>query len=202
MHWLAAWFLSVTLMGCSSSPPKRPDNICHIFQEKRHWYHAVKKAERRWGTPAHVLMAIMYQESSYKANARPPMRYFLGIIPIGRASSAYGYSQAKSGTWDQYRRETKRRRANRDNFADAVDFMGWFTAKTYKVNGVSKWDAYNQYLNYHEGWGGYQRGYHHKKAWLKRVAQRVDKRSKQYATQMKRCRVSLNRGWISRFIFG
>ena len=45
-------------------------------------------------------------------------------------------------------------RFDRDDFDDALDFMGWFISKTYKVNGISKWDAYAQYLNYHEGWGG------------------------------------------------
>ena len=50
--------------------------------------------------------------------------------------------------------------ASRDDFADALDFMGWYTSKSQKVNGISKWDAYNQYLNYHEGWGGFSRGSH------------------------------------------
>ena len=34
------------------------------------------------------------------------MEYFLGFIPIGRASDAYGYAQAKTMTWDDYVRET------------------------------------------------------------------------------------------------
>lgn len=28
--------------------------------------------------------------------------------------------------------------------------MGWYIQKSQRVNGVSKWDAYGQYLNYHE----------------------------------------------------
>jgi hypothetical protein len=29
--------------------------------------------------------------------------------------------------------------------------MGWYTHKAQRLNGTSKWDAYGQYLNYHEG---------------------------------------------------
>ena len=94
------------------------------------------------------------------------MQYFLWIIPTGRASSAYGYSQAKTMTWSDYIRESKNSGADRDDFDDAIDFMGWFAYKTHKINGVSKWDAYGQYLNYHEGWGGYKRGTYKKKKWL------------------------------------
>jgi len=62
----------------------------------------------------------------------------LWIIPWGRVSSAYGYSQAKTPTWDDYERETGNSWASRDSFADAIDFMGWFIDKSHRVNGVSK----------------------------------------------------------------
>ena len=32
------------------------------------------------------------------------MKYILGVIPTGRQSSAFGYSQALDGTWKEYRR--------------------------------------------------------------------------------------------------
>ncbi len=192
----------MVLASCAVSPPQKPDDLCHLFQEKRQWYRAAKAAEKRWGTPIHVLMAIMYQESSFQAKVRPPMRYFLGIIPLGRLSSAYGYSQAKSPTWRDYQRDTGRRGADRTDFDDAIDFIGWFTAKANKLNGVSRWDTYNLYLNYHEGWGGFSRGTYHQKKWLKKVAKQVEKRANLYANQLKQCRVELNRGWLSRLIFG
>jgi hypothetical protein len=37
-----------------------------------------------------VQMAIMKQESAFVADARPPRDWFLGFIPLGRPSSAYG----------------------------------------------------------------------------------------------------------------
>ncbi|MCL5050890.1 hypothetical protein [Aliidiomarina maris] len=190
------------LSGCSTSPPKDPENICNIFEERRDWWRASKDMRDEWGVPVHVPMAMMYQESSFRARALPPRRYVLGFIPWGRVSDAYGYAQAKTMTWDDYIRETGNRRARRDNFADAIDFMGWFITKSQQINGVSKWDAYAQYLNYHEGWGGYQRRTYLQKQWLVDVSRRVDQRSNVYAQQLRSCEERLNRGWFRRLFFG
>jgi len=184
--------LLVLVAGCSTSTtrPSRPENLCAIFEEKPDWYEVAQEANGKWGTPLHVTMAMMYQESSFRHDARPPMDYFL-FIPLGRRSSAYGYAQAKDETWDDYKRETGHNWADRDDFADAIDFMGWYTWKAQKVNGVSKWDAYNQYLNYHEGWGGYRQGTQNGKPWLLQVARKVEDRAKRYAGQYRTCRDDL-----------
>ncbi|MCL2917681.1 hypothetical protein [Shewanella litorisediminis] len=190
------------LGGCASAPPKDPDNICAIFREHRDWYEAALDTQEKWGVPVHVPLAMMYQESSFKHDAAPPMEYFLGFIPIGRASDAYGYAQAKTMTWDDYVRETGNSWSSRSDFDDAMDFMGWFITKTHKINGVSKWDARAQYLNYHEGWGGYRRGTHKSKKWLIKVAARVDERSRRYAVQYKGCKEELDSSWLYRLFFG
>lgn len=185
------------LTGCSSAPPDQPDNICSIFEEKKDWYGAALDMHERWGTPVHVPMAIIYQESGFRDDARPPMRWFLGLIPYGRASSAYGYSQAKTTTWGDYERETGNSWSSRDDFADAMDFIGWYTHKTQRINGVSKWDARGQYLAYHEGWGGYRNRSYQQKAWLMQVADKVDRRSRRYAAQYQQCKDDLSRdGWF------
>jgi hypothetical protein len=188
------------LTSCATPPPRNPDNVCDIFTENRDWYNASKNMNEKWGTPIHVPIAMMYQESSFKHNAAPPMQYFW-FIPIGRASDAYGYAQAKTMTWDDYQRETGNGWADRDDFDDAIDFMGWFTYKTQRINGVSKWDAYGQYLNYHEGWGGYKHASYRKKPWLMRVAKKVDHRAKQYARQLKTCQDNLDSSWLWRLFF-
>ena len=193
---------SLVLSGCTTAPPKDPENICNIFEERRDWWRASKAMNDEWGVPIHVPMAMMYQESSFRARALPPRRYVLGFIPWGRVSDAYGYAQAKTMTWEDYVRETGNRRARRDNFGDAIDFMGWFITKSHQVNGVSKWDAYAQYLNYHEGWGGYQRRTYLQKQWLVNVSRRVDQRSNTYAQQLRGCEARLNRGWFRRLLFG
>lgn len=193
--------LLLTLVGCATAPPKQPEDICKIFKEKRDWYFDAKDAQDKWGSPKHVLMSMMYQESSFRHDAAPPMEYFLWIIPTGRASSAYGYSQAKTPTWTDYIRETGNSGADRDDFADAIDFMAWFVYKTHKINGVSKWDAYAQYLNYHEGWGGYKRGTYRNKKWLMSVANKVKYRASRYGAQLKRCEDDLDKGWLERLFF-
>ncbi|WP_299007345.1 hypothetical protein [uncultured Shewanella sp.] len=194
--------ISSLLTACASSPPKDAENICAIFKENRSWYDAAKNTREKWGVPVHVPIAIMYQESSFKHNAAPPMEYFLGFIPIGRVSSAYGYAQAKTMTWDDYVRETGNSWSSRSNFDDAMDFMGWFIYKTQKINGVSKWDAKKQYLNYHEGWGGYKRQTYRSKAWLMKVSSKVDARAKRYAKQYRGCKEDLDASWLWRLFFG
>jgi len=149
--------LITAMSGCATIPPSNPDNICSIFKENRDWYNAAIDAKNKWGVPVQVPMAIMYQESSFQYDAEPPMRYFLWVIPIGRASDAYGYSQAKTVAWREYKRETGNRSADRDNLEDAMDFMGWYINKTQRINKVSKWNAYGQDLSYHEGRGGYRK---------------------------------------------
>ncbi|BDM65382.1 hypothetical protein NFHSH190041_28340 [Shewanella sp. NFH-SH190041] len=205
MVWLFRILTALVLMqlaGCAASPPRDPDNICAIFTEHRSWYDAAKDTREKWGVPVHVPLAMMYQESSFRHDAAPPMEYFLGFIPIGRVSSAYGYAQAKTMTWDDYVRETDNSWASRSNFSDAMDFMGWFIYKTHQINGVSKWDARDQYLNYHEGWGGYRRGTYKAKPWLIKVAAKVDQRARRYATQYRGCKKELDRSWLSRLFFG
>lgn len=134
-----------------------------------------------------------------KPRQNHPCAFFLGIIPTGRPSDAYGYSQALSSTWAEYQRDVGSRFKNRDSFASAFDFIQWYMDKSYKRNGVSKWDAYAQYLNYHEGHGGYSRGSHNSKQWLLGVANKVNSRAKQYSTQLSRCQAELDKaskGWF------
>ncbi|PHX37115.1 hypothetical protein AO284_39465, partial [Pseudomonas sp. NZIPFR-PS2] len=132
-------------------------------------------------------------------DALAPRKYLLWIIPWGRVSTAAGYAQAKDEVWNDYRKSTGRSGASRQDFDDAIDFVGWYMDKTYTVNGVYKYDAYGQYLNYHEGWGGYRQRTYAAKAWLPPVASKVQARSQMYAAQYARCKDDLGRGFWSRF---
>lgn len=180
--------------ACATRPPENVVNICEIFEDKGGWYKAARKSEKRWGTPIHVQMAIIRQESTFRFNARPPRRKLLGFIPWTRPSDAYGYAQALDSTWKAYQKDTGRRFAERDDFDDAIDFVGWYTANSAKA-GISKWDPYNQYLAYHEGVGGWKRGTHRRKGWLKEAARKVDYRAKEWGAQLKGCEEQLDRGW-------
>lgn len=189
------------LTACSSNEVSTQStaNVCQLFTDKPRWYRNANKSIARWGGNLHVPLAIIYQESSFKSDARPPMEYFLGIIPKGRASDAYGYSQALKGTWREYEKEIGSRSADRDNFSDAFDFILWYMDKSYKRNGVSKWDSYAHYLNYHEGQGGYARGSYQSKQWLIKVARKVEARAKRYSAQLTTCKAELDKsskGWF------
>ncbi|MCK5479791.1 MAG: hypothetical protein KAJ06_01545, partial [Gammaproteobacteria bacterium] len=84
----------LALAACSSAPPGNIGNGCEIFEDKSGWYRATTKTYEKWDVPVHVQLAIIYQESKFVDDARPPRGRFLWVIPWGRASSAYGYSQA------------------------------------------------------------------------------------------------------------
>ncbi len=182
------------LAGCATAPPQNPNNLCEIFAENPQWYAAAQAAESRWRTPVAVQMAIMRHESSYRHNARPPRRYYLGFIPGSRPSSAYGYSQAIDGTWAWYQESTGRRGASRRNFSDAVDFIAWYVDRSHAMLGISHQDAYRQYLAYHEGHGGYRRATYQQKAWLMSYAREVAATSGRYAGQLRQCEELLRGG--------
>ncbi|MCQ0969486.1 lytic transglycosylase (plasmid) [Paracoccus sp. TK19116] len=173
--------------GGNYSAPRDLENACAIVAERPAYLRAMKTTERRWGVPVHVQMATIHQESKFIGDARTPHQYALGVIPIGRQSSAYGYSQALDGTWDEYRRETGNRRAKRDNIRDATDFMGWYMNGSARSLGISKLDAGGQYLAYHEGRSGFARGSYRAKPWLMRVAGNVAQRSVMYRAQLAAC---------------
>ncbi|QHQ36875.1 lytic transglycosylase [Algicella marina] len=188
MYRFALLFL-LFLSACSGGqgPPNDVENACAIKRDRPSWFRAMERTERRHGAPVHVQLATLYQESTFRPDARTPRKWFLGFIPNGRVSSAYGYAQAIDGTWDWYRDETGRRGAKRNNFRDASDFMGWYMAKSREMNGIAMHDAYNQYLAYHDGHAGYRRGSHNSKGWLLSTAARVDARAKRYQEQLQYC---------------
>ncbi|HIE65019.1 MAG: transglycosylase SLT domain-containing protein [Nitrospira sp.] len=184
--------------GCATYRPTNVDNICAIFRGETNWYEAARDANKRWGTPIWIMMAIMHQESRFVHDAQPARRWFL-FIPLPRRSSAYGYSQALNSSWAEYIKKSGNGGADRDDFEDAIDFVGWYTHSTQRILGISKWDAYNQYLAYHEGRGGYKRGTWKKKGWLKQVAKKVKIKSASYNAQMKGCKAELDDavdGWF------
>jgi hypothetical protein len=187
---LRASILLLFLASCGGgnfSAPKNLDDACSIVRQRPTYLSAMKATERKWGIPVSVQMATLYQESKFIGNARTPHRYALGVIPMGRQSSAYGYSQALDGTWEEYQKDQRRRSARRDNIRDASDFMGWYMDESTRKLGISKSDAENQYLAYHEGRNGFAAGSYNSKGWLVSIAEQVGARAERYREQLKRC---------------
>lgn len=173
--------------GRNFAPPSDLENACAIADERPTYHRAMQKAEREWGVPVAIQMATIHQESKFVGNARTPHQYALGIIPMGRQSSAFGYAQALDGTWEDYKRATGNRNARRDDIYDATDFMGWYMTQTNARHGVPLSDARNQYLAYHEGQTGYARASYRQKPWLMNVAENVASRADLYHAQLISC---------------
>ena len=106
---------------------------------------------------------------------------------MGRQSSAFGYSQALDGTWEEYQRATRNRRAERDDIRDATDFIGWYASQSLERNNIQPTDARSLYLSYHEGQAGFRNGSYRSKPWLLEVANGVADRATMYDAQLRAC---------------
>jgi len=185
LAWLMA--LVVALSSCSSNPPRQPNQVCDIFDEKGSWYKAARKAKKRWGMPVNVGMAFVHRESSYVADAKPPRKRLLGLVPWRRLSSAYGYAQATDEAWRDYLDDTNRWFVDRDNFHDAMDFIGWYNHRSHKQLGIPKNDPYRLYLAYYTGPTGYRKGVWKNSATIQGYAQKVTVQANRYAQQLREC---------------
>lgn len=199
-------FLAFILVGCGSSPTKKisskAQNRCDIrcvFKENPKWRREAEKSAKLWGTSVPVIMAIIYKESTFKQHARPINKQKKHSKRGKKAdkssrhnghgkylSSAYGYAQALTGTWDHYRRETGRKMARRNSFADCAHFIGWYSAESYKRCGIRKNDAYHLYLAYHEGHEGFNRRMYKKNKDVMTSARTVSTQAKIFDKQLKK----------------
>ncbi|MBF0448611.1 MAG: hypothetical protein HQL67_10445 [Magnetococcales bacterium] len=192
--WIVWTLLLLMVSGCASRPHDIND-ACAIFDEKSSWYDEMRRVEKKWKLPIHVQLAIIHQESKFKHDAKAPRTRLFWFIPGPRSSTAFGYAQVLDGTWEWYKNKTGNHGADRDDFGDAVDFIGWYTDISHKTLGISRWDAEGQYLAYHEGHGGYKRKSYLKKKWLLQVAKKVKNNASRYHTQLTRCRNRFENSW-------
>ena len=187
---LPIWLIA-GLAGCASAP-ERINDICAVFDQNdgffNNWQRTAADTERKYGIPVPVLMATIRKESGFQSNARPPRDYYLGFIPGKRASSAYGYSQALDGTWAQYKAESGNFGARRSNFEDAVDFVGWYHARTVAAFGLPPDDTTNLYLAYYAGWSGFKSGAWRGNASVQKYARDAAKMAAAYKGQLQGCR--------------
>ncbi len=185
----SAILLVLILASCvrENQAPTRQDDACAILSQRPGWLRDMRKSEAVWGAPISVQMAIIWKESSFRARAKTRRTFFLGSIPTGRISTAYGFAQALDGTWGDYQDATNSRRARRSDFGDATDFVGWYMSESNRRLGLPMNDAYNQYLAYHQGQGGYRSGSYRGQTWLLNVARQVQNRADLYESQLPDC---------------
>lgn len=169
---------------------------CDFFREHPVWLWDAEHAQQKWGVPVSVQLAIMRTESSFYGAAMPaPRAHFMGI-PLFRPSTAKGYAQALDATWYHYCRANGKLSADRASFADATDFIGWYIDSLHRELGISKKNAYEIYLAYHEGPGGYRAHSYRYKPWLMLLAKRVALHATIYHQQLARCSAQLSpRAW-------
>lgn len=197
---LATVLLPVALAGCVASQPRDTTDVCSIFEDRRSWYKSAKASTERWGIPIAVNMAFIYQESSFRARAKPERTRFLWVLPGPRPSSAFGYAQALDSTWAEYESRSGNYRASRSNFDDAIDFVAWYNAGSRRQSGIPAGDARNLYLAYHEGNGGYQRGTWREKRWLLDAAANVQSNANRFQQQLSYCQRDLDKNWFQRLL--
>ncbi len=189
--------LVISLLASCSTAPKTHNgikNACDIYNRHKTWKKAFDNAYDEYGVPPQLIMSFIYQESSFRHNAKPKKKTFLGIR-TRRISSAYGFPQALDKTWKWYKQTTGRSGADRDNLPDAVRFIGWYVSKNNQKSGVSKWNAREQYLAYHDGMGGYLKKTYLKKPWLVKTAKIVGKRAYKYRQDLSSCS---NKSYVSK----
>ncbi len=187
----------VWIVVSSPEPPSDPDDLCAVFREKPRWHDAARASAERWGVSEAAQLAIVFQESSFRSDARPPRQLWLGVLPGFRISSAYGFGQVLDATWQEYVEAAAQPGARRDRIGDVLDFVGWYGARIRRVAGIEPDAVGDLYLAYHEGPSGYVRGDHAEKPWLQATAKRVDARARRYEAQYAGCRAELEqRGWL------
>ena len=185
--------ISLFFIVACSSVPKNTKNSCAIFEERYLWYKHTKSVEKKWGVPIYIQMAFIKKESDFNWLAKPKRLKLFKIIPYKRPSSSLGYSQAVKKTWKLYKTETDNPLALRTRFKDSVMFIGWYMAKTNKINKIPLNDPYRQYLNYYLGWGDYKKKVYEKDKKAIIYAKSVEKQSKIYKNQLRECQKKLDK---------
>ncbi|MDB4233776.1 hypothetical protein N9852_01005 [Alphaproteobacteria bacterium] len=191
---IAVIFLLLT--SCVTTRQINTSDACDIFKAYPQWLIITEKTKEKWGVPVTLQLAFIKQESSFQKNAKPPRNKLLGVIPGKRMSSAYGYSQALDGTWEDYKSSTGNYGASRKNFRDASDFIGWYVDGSHRLLKLPKNDVLNHYLAYHEGRGGFQKKTYNNKKWLLNVAKKVQNQAAIFSKQIKSCKLSKNKNSV------
>lgn len=89
-----AFPLLLSLSACAT-PPRHVNNVCAVFDQRNGWFNnwqqAAYRVSAKYDIPVPILMARIRKESGFNADARPPRKYLLGLIPWGYVSTANGF---------------------------------------------------------------------------------------------------------------
>ena len=194
--WIGAFcgtLIGLLVWSASLEPSLPAGDICEIFERRPAWYRDTARVAEQYGVGQALQMAVVRHEAGFQARARPPRRRIWGFIPGPRPSTAFGYSQALDGTWQRFQHETRRPRARRDRFSDAVELIGWYYAETFDRLGPKARDPYHFYLAYNQGVGGYVKAVERPDSPAARYARRVAATASRFETRLEGCRPRLER---------
>lgn len=157
-------------------PEKMQENACVLLKNYPHWRKVLFDARQKWNIQPEYVLAFIHQESRFNPRAMS-------------VHKAYGYAQVKDESWDWYLLKTRTAPLNpsRERFDDAVDFISFYAHANLRRNGTPLNDVKNQYLAYHEGMGGFERGSYRAKPWLMEVSDKVVRWADMYRQQLNHC---------------
>ena len=137
--------------GSANAAPKDPNNICTILaQNKRLVYRSCESSAL--GTADAYRFSVYTSRIVICGQGETAAQKGFAVLAVWRrSSSAYGYAQATDEAWKDYKKDTGRRFVQRDDFADALDFIGWYNDRSHKRLKLRKNDAYRLYLAYYNG---------------------------------------------------
>ncbi|MDC0534635.1 transglycosylase SLT domain-containing protein [Francisellaceae bacterium] len=174
------------LAGCSSSVDLEGVNIqngCQIIQKVPKWGKDLHNVQKKWGVPPSLVLAIIFQESSFNPDAK------------NSTSSAYGYAQVINGTWTEYKKAVDKD-ASRSDFDDSADFIGWYLNRIKNKYKLAWSNSANLYMAYMLGESGYKKfitgngSEQQKQSWAAKykIAQKVAANAETYKKQMLECK--------------
>lgn len=126
------------LSGCISSVIRQPevsDTICDILEQNEDWLEPVQISKENYGTPIWLSLALL----------EPPLSDF-----------DKKHIRPRESDWQEYRVQNENWDASPDNIDDAVDFIGWFTARNIKLNQLNWENTYEHYLSLRLGQSQYR----------------------------------------------
>ncbi len=126
---------------------------CALLAARDGWRTILSEVEARWGVSPGAVLAVIDQESRFRADARG--------AGAGGANPTrnFGYAQANIRTWNAFLRGANwQGSSSRTDFEASAHFVGWHFAVLGRRNGLALTDVAGNYLVYKMGEGGYRRG--------------------------------------------
>ena len=150
---LIAAVLAAPLLLAPGSVLAQNRDPCSLLAARDGWREILADVEARWGVSPGAVLAVIDQESRFRADARGQGAG--GANP----SRNFGYAQANIRTWNAFLRGADwQGSSSRTDFEASAHFVGWHFATLGRRNGLAVSDVAGNYLVYKLGEGGYRRG--------------------------------------------